>query len=212
MDITIYSSHTESLIQQKALPPLLQRLPASLHARAHRYQSELSAYNYVIGRLLLQRGLEDMGLDSDLDKIEIQENGKPVLSGVHFNISHSDHQVICGFSKEGRLGVDLEKIKPIDFEDFISMFSEHEWAAINGSDDPLRIFYWFWTRKESIIKALGLTLGYLHEIELDVSVDHFVVDGERWFLRDVHLGDRYAGAVCYEGEIGEVEVLEIITT
>ena len=100
MDITIYRSHTVSLIQQKALPQLLQRLPASLHARALRYQSELPAYNYVIGRLLLHRGLDFFGLDNDLEKIDFQENGKPVLPGIHFNISHTDYQVICGFSKD----------------------------------------------------------------------------------------------------------------
>ena len=150
-----------------------------------------------------------MELDPDLEKIEIQENGKPVLSGVHFNISHSDHQVVCAFSKGGRLGVDLEKIKPVDFKDFTSMFSTKEWIAIHGSDDPLRMFYWFWTRKESIIKALGLTLGYLHEIELDVVGECFEVEGQRWFLRDVDFGEGYAGAVCSEGWIGVVKNLEI---
>jgi len=198
------------LIQQKALPQLIERLPASLHPRALRYQSELPAYNYVIGRLLLQRGLADMGLDSDLEKIETQENGKPTLPGVHFNISHSEHLVICGFSKAGRLGVDIEKIKPVDFEDFTAMFSAKEWNAIHGSDDSLRMFYWFWTRKESIIKALGLNLGYLHEIELDVAGGHFEVDGKRWFLREVDLWEGYLGAVCCEGDVGDVGVLEII--
>ena len=192
----IYRSHTKSLIQQKALQSLLQRLPASLHPKALRYQSEISAYNYVIGRLLLQRALHDLGLDNDLEKIEFQENGKPIISGTHFNISHSDHQVICGFSKEGQIGVDLEKINQIDFDDFTSMFSLQEWAAINSADDPLRTFYWFWTRKESIIKALGLTLNYLHQIELDVSADHFVMDGQRWFLQDVDFGADYLGSVA----------------
>jgi phosphopantetheinyl transferase len=42
-------------------------------------------------------------------KLSFQQNGKPVFyPEIHFNISHSDHQVICGFLKE-LLGVDLEK-------------------------------------------------------------------------------------------------------
>lgn len=209
MDITIYRTQTESLIKQKSLQQLLQQLPASLQLKALRYQSELSTYNYVIGRLLLKRGLDFFGLNNDLEKIEFQKNGKPVLSGIHFNISHSDHQVICGFSKEGLLGVDLEKINPIDFEDFTSIFSVQEWAAIKGADDPIRTFYWFWTRKESIIKALGRKLSYLHQIELDVSFDHFVVDEKRWFLRDVFVEAGFLGAVCCEEEIGKVGVVEI---
>jgi 4'-phosphopantetheinyl transferase len=144
-----------------------------------------------------------------LDKIEFQENGKPVLSGIYFNISHSDHQVICGFSQEGTLGVDLEKIRPIDFEDFTSMFSTKELSAIRGADDPIRTFYWFWTRKESIIKAMGSTLRYLHQIELDVTSDHFVVDGKRYFLRQVAIEEGFVCTVCTEKEIESIELVEI---
>lgn len=210
MDITIYRAQTESLIKQKSLKQLLQQLPPSLQLKALRYQSEVSRYNYLVGRLLLKSGLNFFGLDNDLEKIEFQKNGKPVLPGIHFNISHSDHQVICGFSKEGRLGVDLEKIKPIDFENFTSMFSAQEWAAIHGAHDPLRTFYWFWTRKESIIKALGRTLRYLHQIELDVSVDHFVVDGKRYFLRNVDIAEGFLGTVCTEEEIEALEVVDML--
>ncbi|MFT5602345.1 MAG: 4'-phosphopantetheinyl transferase [Flavobacteriales bacterium] len=209
MDITIYRTQVESLIKQNKFQQLLQRLPASLHSRALRYRSKSSAYNYVIGRLLLKHGLDFFGFDSDLEKIQFQENGKPILSGIHFNISHSDHQVICGFSKEGLLGVDVEKINPIDFEDFTSMFSAQEWVKIKDADDPIRAFYWFWTRKESIIKALGRKLNDLHQIELDVSLDYFVVDDKQYFLRDIVIQERFLAAVCCDEEIGEIKVVDV---
>ena len=208
MDIRIYRAQTESLIKQNSLQQLLQRVPPQLHSKALRYQSELSRYSYLIGRLLLKSGLNYFSLDDDLEKIEFQENGKPVFPGIHFNISHSDHQVICSFSQEGPLGVDVEKIKPIDFEDFTSMFSAKEWSAIHGTDDPIRTFYWFWTRKESIIKAMGRTLNYLHQIELDVTSDHFVVDGKRYFLRQVEIEEGFVATVCTEKEIESVELVE----
>ena len=188
---------------------LLTQLPVSLHSRAFRYRSDLSKYNYIIGRLLLKQGLDFWGLNSDLEQIRFQQNGKPVLAGIDFNISHSDHHVICGFAKWGILGLDIEKINPIDFEDFTSVFSAREWDIIKNADDPIRTFYWFWTRKESIIKALGHNLSYLNRIELDVSTDHFVVDGKRWFLQDVVIQDGYMSAVCSEKEIGHIEVVEI---
>jgi 4'-phosphopantetheinyl transferase len=208
LDVTIYRTRTESLIEQDSLQQLLPQLPSSLQAKANRYKSEISAHHYVIGRLLLKRGLKSYNLDYDLEKIEFKENGKPVLPGIYFNISHSGHQVICAFSKDALLGVDIEKIKAIDFADFGSIFSDKEWDAINGADDPLRSFYWFWTRKESIIKALGRNLSYLHQIELDVTSDYFVADGQRWFLRDLEVGEGYLGALCSEGEIGDIEMIE----
>ena len=209
LNITIYYTKTESLIKQNLLQQLLQLLPASLQLKALRYQSELSRYNYTTGRLLLKHGLDVFGLDSDLEKIEFQKNGKPYLSEINFNISHSGHQVICGFSKEGLIGVDLEKINPVNFENFTSMFSAKEWVAIKGADDPIRTFYWFWTRKESIIKALGLKLSYLHQIELDVSSDNFKVNGKQMFLRDLIFEEGFLGTVCCEEDIGKIEIVEV---
>lgn len=209
MDITIYRSNTEALLKQRSLSKLLQQLPSSLHARALRYKSEQSAYNYVIGRLLLKQALNFFGLDNDLEKIEFQNNGKPMIAGVHFNISHSDHQVVCGISKEGRLGLDLEKIKPINFENFAAMFSVKEWARIKAAEDPTRTFYWYWTRKESIIKALGQSLSYLHQIDLDAASNHFMTDGQRWFLKDVITEDFFMGALCCELPIGQIDLVEI---
>jgi 4'-phosphopantetheinyl transferase len=209
LDVTIYSTETKPLIKQKALPKLLSYLPDSLQSKAMRYRSDQSAFHFVIGRLQLLRGLNHFGIDRELEHVAFQENGKPILPGIHFNISHSGHQVICAFSKEGLLGVDLEKIKAIDFSDFGSVFSVKEWTAIKGAEDPLRSFYWFWTRKESIIKALGWNLSYLHQIELDVTLDHFVADGQRWFLRDLEVGEEYMGAICSEEEIGEIQIVDV---
>jgi len=209
MNIRIYCAETESLVKQNSLQQLLPQVPSLMQLKALRYQSEISRYNYLIGRLLLKNGLNFFGLDDDLEKIEFAENGKPVFPGIHFNISHSDHQVICGFSQEGQLGVDLEKIKPIDFEDFRAMFSAKEWSAIHSADDPLRTFYWFWTRKESIIKAMGRTLNYLHQIELDVTSDHFMVDGKRFFLQEIDIAEGFVATVCTEEEIESIELVEI---
>jgi len=210
MDLIIYKSYTEPLINEKQFSQLLLDLPPSLQRKARRYQSEMAAYNFVVGRLLLRRGLIHFGVDSDLEKIEIQKNGKPIIGGLHFNISHSSHQVICGFSKGGRLGIDLEKIGPLELENFETMFSKQEWEIIHGAKDSLRSFYWFWTRKESIIKALGRNLDYLHQIELDVTLDHFMADGKKWFLRDLNVGEGYIGAVCTEEEFKQFEMIEIL--
>ncbi|GAB5552556.1 MAG: hypothetical protein Sapg2KO_21470 [Saprospiraceae bacterium] len=202
MDINIFRSQTGQL--QQSFTQLLTQLPKSLHARALRYKSEQSALNYVIGRLLLKRGLEFFGLDNDLEQMEFQKNGKPVLAEIHFNIAHTDQEVICGFSKEGSLGLDLEKIKPIEFENFTALFSQKEWTIIKSAADPIRTFYWFWTRKEAIIKALGRSLNFLHQIELDASSDQFITDGKPWFLRDMIAEQNFVGAVCCEAPIGKL--------
>ena len=174
-----------------------------------RYRSEQSAYNFVISRLLLKHGLAAFDFDTKLEEITLLANGKPILPGIDFNISHSASQVICAFSKSGHIGVDLEKVKPIDFGDFTSSFTPKEWKAIHNSANPIHTFYWFWTRKESIIKVLGLSLSYLHQIELDVSSDKFVFNGKPWFLREIDVGDGFVGMVCSEQEINNLEVIKL---
>ncbi|MEN0004068.1 MAG: 4'-phosphopantetheinyl transferase superfamily protein [Bacteroidota bacterium] len=208
MDILIYKADTKALMQQQALPHLLHRLPTSLHPKALRYRSAQSSYNYIVGRLLLQCGLKHFGLDPDLERIAFLENGKPTLPDIHFNISHSAHLVVCGCSAQGDLGLDIEQLQPVDFDAFASFFSSQEWLTIKSAAHPMQCFYTFWTRKESIIKANGLTLNYLHQIELDITKDHFVAEGKKWFLQDLALQEDFAGAVCSEQQIQRIEVVD----
>ncbi len=209
LNLIIYHADTKPLMEQKMLPQLLQRVPKSMHGRAERYQSEKSSYNFIVGRLLLMHGLRNLGLDDSLMHLKIDENGKPMVPDAHFNISHTDHQVVCAFANEGVLGVDLETIKEIDFTDFDSMFTSNEWRYIKSAENPLKSFYWFWTRKESIIKALGKNLNYLHQIELDVSIDHFIDENQIWYLKDLDFMDGYVGAICSKRKINNIDLLHV---
>lgn len=209
MDCTIYWTDTSSTLAQMSLSQMIEKLPTSMQARAIRYKSEASACNYVAGRLLLRQGLEKLGLLDQFEKIAYQYDGKPSLPGVHFNISHSDQLVVCAFANVGALGIDIEKIKPIDFSDFDSMFSDKEWEVIKTAKDPLKVFYWYWTRKESIIKAVGMKLSEMHQIELDVTIDEIVLGGKLWFLKGLDIQKGYIGAICIERNIENIECLKI---
>lgn len=206
MNIKIYCANTENLIRQKLFNAFLERIPTSLHVRANRYKSVLSTYNFVVARLLLKHGLKDFGLDTDLEKIVLRKNGKPRLTNVFFNISHSFHEVCCALSLEGEIGIDIEKINPIQFDDFSAMFSTKEWNSIKNAKNPLREFYWFWTRKESIIKASGLSLKHFNKIEGDISLQDFILKRKRWFLKELDIKEEFAATVCTEKKLEGVIV------
>jgi len=203
--IYIYQAESETLQDKKDLQYLLRELPENMHERALRYRFKQDAYNYVLGRLLLKRGLIAIGLGSKFQNIYIQEDGKPTIEGIHFNISHSDNLVVCAVSTEGVIGVDVEKERQVNFEDFKSWFTNTEWFDINNASKPIQKFYWYWTRKESIIKALGVKLSYLHKIELDASQDFFVENGKKWYLKDLDFGSGFFGALCSEVEIDSIQ-------
>jgi 4'-phosphopantetheinyl transferase len=86
--------------------------------------------------------------------------GKPVLpGGPAFNVSHSEGQWLLGVTPHGRLGIDVELLRPVI--DLAALarhsFAADECAAVlavppAGRD---RAFLEIWTRKEALVKALG---------------------------------------------------------
>lgn len=204
--LQLYAANSASFIGKIKLIDLLKKLPKSMHEKAFRFRFDRDAYNYVLGRLLLKKGLKQFGLEQQLEKIVFNKNGKPLLENIFFNISHTAHFVICGLSQTGEIGLDIEKVKPIDLKDFDRWFTKKEWSDIYAAENPMRRFYWYWTRKESIIKALGVNLSYLHKIEIDSRRDSFIEKDKEWFLSDLNLGEEYYAAVCSEKEIGEVRM------
>lgn len=80
----------------------------------------------------------------------INEYGKPISESCYFNISHSKGFVV--FIKDTvPIGVDLEKIRPVE-EDLKSYISSEEEKEYITSD---KAFYEIWTNKESLTKCLG---------------------------------------------------------
>lgn len=91
------------------------------------------------------------------------EYGKPTLlepNEIHFNISHSTNWVVCAIDNKV-VGVDVEVIKPIDFNIAERFFSKGEYLSLINQPKELqtKYFYMLWTLKESYIKAEGKGLS-----------------------------------------------------
>lgn len=206
--LKIYHADSTIFRELYGLEKLLSFLPHSLHAKALRYRMPQDAYNFVLGKLMLKKGLEELGLDNDLEKIQFNKNEKPFLENVFFNISHSGSYIVCAITLHGEIGIDLEKPREISLKDFEMNFTKKEWLNITLHSFPLKKFYWYWVRKESIIKALGINLSYLNKIELESGKDYFMENGKRWFLKDLNFGDGCFFAICSEAEFEKVEMIE----
>jgi 4'-phosphopantetheinyl transferase len=89
-----------------------------------------------------------------------------------FNISHSGEWVVCGISDSGRVGIDVEKIKPISLDIAKNYFKGNEYETIVKRDgkEKLSCFFHFWTLKEAYLKAEGSTfLIPLDKFWFDIS-------------------------------------------
>lgn len=127
----------------------------------HRYHKEHS-----LGRRLLRYGLEKYyGLAFTEEELENQINtnkyGKPFLPGypkIHFNVSHCEGWIVCAFS-EREIGVDVERIQSFPISMVKKILTEQERQILSryekNAEDYHRIFYRFWTWKESYLKWKG---------------------------------------------------------
>jgi 4'-phosphopantetheinyl transferase len=84
---------------------------------------------------------------------------------LRFNVSHSSALAVIGVCRGHELGVDLEQVRTVREADRIveSFFSPTEHAEFATISDELKPIAFFrgWTRKEAILKGLGIGLAGL---------------------------------------------------
>ncbi|UNO48757.1 4'-phosphopantetheinyl transferase family protein [Alicyclobacillus acidoterrestris] len=138
------------------------------------------------------------GQDVSLEKLPA---GKPKIReslGFDFNISHADKMMICGVTRHGMIGVDIEKVTNIDVS-IASEFLTHEERHFlmrngNGNVDD---FFRLWTLKEAFVKAIGTGItDDLKAIQFDESVLHQASFSlKEWHFRTLMLGN-YRVSIC----------------
>jgi 4'-phosphopantetheinyl transferase len=214
--ITIYYAKSSTFEAQITLDALLKYLPETFSERALRYQFSQDAYNFTLGRLLLKKALKALSLpETHLNELICNEEGKPLIKGISFSISHSQDLVACAFSSTGNVGLDVEFPRNIKRAHFRHCFNEQEWALIQ-EDKTMHTFYQFWTQKEAILKANGVGLAHLLAIDIkDTTLAHFynkeTATQSTWNLKSMQLGDSEA-YVCLCSDLkGEIVVEEIET-
>ncbi|WP_425424803.1 4'-phosphopantetheinyl transferase family protein [Staphylococcus schleiferi] len=151
--------------------------------------------------------------------------GKPFLknsSDFHYNIFHSGKWIICTIHSQ-KIGVDIEKVRYLDFNILIQSFSKYEKSYFTnaGEDDISKTFFYIWTLKESYVKALGKGL-YIplnsftiknRFLENDISVYTNYYDNNFYFKKYHY--DNYIFSVCskvneFPTSINEIEIEDIL--
>ncbi len=194
-------------MRQVSLEQILAQLPDNMRDRASKYQSKRSALNFLQGRQLLSKGLNCLRLKSDLSNMTYDNNSKPILDGVEFNISHSQHIAVCAFSSNGPIGIDIEVPSDLHLPHLKHNFTEAEWDAIQTDRSYPDLFYKLWTRKESIIKATGHTLADLHKIHINSFESSVQVSNQDWHLQELNISDNCFAALCTSCPIDTIEYI-----
>ena len=162
----------------------LQMLEATLgldeRERAKGFCLQLERTRFVVGRGLLREILGHYsGIESNELCFKYSPRGKPSLAErfggdrIQFSLARSNGYVIYAFTLSRRIGVDLERVVPIESEQIANrFFSDREKAALHAlnGNEQLEEFFRIWTAKEAYLKACGEGLARpLNEVDFSLN-------------------------------------------
>ncbi len=152
-----------------------------------------------IGYMMCQRLLLDQGIDAkQLHTLRKGKYGKwelPIAS-VDFNISHSGNKMVAAITNQGKVGVDIEEIRSIEWEAYKECFDNEQWNTLSQSTHPQNTFFDLWTKKESLSKAYGEGLQMpLNQIRIHDQTG-YVGDRNKIGYFYPLLIPAYSGCVC----------------
>ncbi len=202
-------------VSPRAVAAARRLLSADERARADRFAYDRHRRRYTVAQGHLRRALGRLtGAPPASLRFQYGRKGKPHLpGGPSFNQSHSGERLMIAVAASGRLGIDIEELRPVRRMLGISdkHFAPSEAARMRaaGSGERQSLFFRIWTRKEAFLKALGVGLAHpLRSFSVDptpgvarglLHVEELPEDPAGW-----HVG----GVPCSEGAMAALAVDE----
>lgn len=200
-------------------------LSADEKARAARYLFDKHRRRFIACRGQVRRILAGY-LNTTAADIGFRygAKGKPALGGawsesqIEFNISDSHELALCALGLNRDLGVDLEYVpRRSDFDGLAQrFFAAREVAVLRSLPDEQqrKAFFNCWTRKEAVLKAVGIGLGMpLDQVEVTLAPQDRaqvlayagdVATSPPWWLHGLAPAEDYVGALASRGSPLEV--------
>lgn len=192
---------------------------------SRKFRHEQHRRRFVVRRAARNEILADyLGCRADQVQIEHSAFGQPRLMSapetpqLSFSASHSHGLAVLVVGAEGRIGIDIERLRPMP--DALAIARQHftrDEAELleksNGSDRDAE-FLAIWTAKEAFVKALGTGLSFpLDAIQVrleqgkavELTVEHAFEGGTRWAVSPASLDPRIVGAVVTEHSVRQFQ-------
>ena len=161
MEILLYYADVRELEDPLLFQSLYRTVSHTRQEKTDRVRNRAGKLLSLGAGALLETALTECGLSDP--HFERDENGKPYLTDrkdLCFNISHSGAKVFCAVSDRA-IGCDVEQIRAARLKLARRLFCEEEYRALLDCEEGAaqdRLFCWYWTLKESFLKATGLGL------------------------------------------------------
>lgn len=204
-------SLNESLVTE-----LLAMLSADERERADRFHFDRDRNRFIVARGSL-RSILGSYLSREPAELGFSyaQYGKPSLAGneISFNLSHANELALIAITRDRRIGVDIEFIRPDFASEQIAerFFSGQEVDVLRAlpPDQQAEAFFSCWTRKEAYIKAIGEGMSMpLDQFNVSLAPGSAAAllgnlrdesEVSRWSLKALSPGPSYLGAIAVEG-------------
>lgn len=157
----------------------------------------------LFAELLIRKGICSFS-DVEYNKINFlyNEYGKPYIEGknCYFSLSHTKNAIFVAISSY-EVGVDIERIKKINYKIIERFFTIEEKMYIERSRNRDRAFYDIWTKKEAYIKYMGTGLH--------TSLNSFNILEKKYLIKSFQIRD-YQVSICSEEDI-QVLLIDILS-
>jgi len=168
-EVHVWWARTEPPPPAAVIQSLLRLLDDGERDRCARFHRERDRVSFVCAHALLRVLCSRYcGGSPDSQRFGAGENGRPFLlsSGqdiLDFNLTHTNGLVACGFSRLGRVGVDVESVeRRAAWEDLMDrVFSPREIADLASLPHSAaqERFFELWSLKEAVAKSWGMGVG-----------------------------------------------------
>ncbi len=176
-------------------------------SKANHFKKKADKRTYIIGKYLTKKIISEyLKVEPENITVEADKNGrphlhKPKISRFDFNLSHSGDWIVFAFVGAGQIGIDIEKIRPINLRIAREYFTPSE-QSYAFNDKTLDNFYKLWTLKESYTKAIGKGLSFpLKKCEFIFKSNRVLLkvknkNTTKWSFKTFKIDRIYQIAVC----------------
>jgi 4'-phosphopantetheinyl transferase len=180
---------------------LLSGISAGKRERILRLLKPQDAMSVLMGDILVRTLImNQFKIRNEEIRFRYNAFGKPYLDTGHpyfFNISHSGGWLLCATS-EAEVGCDIEKVITVEGGLAEQVLCQHEWREYGQTAASERSNYFFhlWTRKESLLKAIGSGLS-IEPKSISVLSDQVLLQ-KNWSIRsyDFESEPQFKIALC----------------
>lgn len=188
--------------------------------KSETFLKEEDRVRYILSRIYVRKLLAKY-LNTETTELEFKysEQNKPILENypmLNFNISHSGDYIILGFANKWSVGVDIELMNThVDlYNMIINCMSSTEVSMILNSEMPRKMFYKYWTRKEALLKGVGIGLtDRLKDISCSDGLNLVPIEfsgfASSWKVWSFEMENSYSVSIAHDSAIRVMRFYEM---